>query len=235
MEGPQSVREAIACRPDAVRELFVTAEAAVRHADIVSATSAPVWECTDRALAVLSETQHPQGIAAVCTPIDVPLADALAPGARLVGVLSAIRDPGNAGTVIRCADAAGADAVVLAGEAVDVYNGKCIRASAGSLFHLPVVRGVAELDVLTAARAAGLQVFAATGSGSDDLDALADADTLAAPTAWVFGNEAWGLSDEVADAVDRQVRVPIHGRAESLNVATAAVVCLYASARAQRS
>lgn len=230
MEGPQAVREAIASRPDAVRELFVTTEAAARHADIVSAAGVPVWECTERALAGLSETRHPQGIAAVCTPIDVPLSD-LPTGLRLVVVLAAVRDPGNAGTVIRCADAAGADAVVLAGDAVDVYNGKCVRATAGSLFHLPIVCAAPASEAIETLRSAGLQVLAADGSGEVSLDDV----PLAGPTAWVFGNEAWGLPDEVAQLTDRRVRIPIYGRAESLNLAAAAAVCLYVSARAQRS
>jgi TrmH family RNA methyltransferase len=137
--------------------------------------------------------------------------------------------------VIRTADAAGSDGVVLADASVDPYNAKCVRATAGSLFHLPVVAGAAFTDVVAAARASGLQVLAADGAGEDDLDALIDDGTLARPTAWVFGNEAWGLPEELRAQCDRVVRVPLHGRAESLNLATAAAVCLYASARAQRA
>ncbi len=124
--------------------------------------------------------------------------------------------------------------MVLSEGSVDPYNGKCVRASAGSLFHLPVVTGVKVADAVDQLRAAGLRVLAADGAGERDLDALADAGELAAPTAWLFGNEAWGLPDSVASLADAVVRVPIHGRAESLNLATAAAVCLYASARAQR-
>src|SRR5690606_32906171 len=148
-------------------------------------------------------------------------------------------DPGNAGTVVRAADAAGADAVVLAGESVDVHNPKVVRSTAGSLFHLPVVTGVSLADALAALRGAGLPVLAADGAGDLDLDDLLDvagaddasrpAVDLAAPTAWVFGNEAWGLPVEDRALADAVVRVPIRGRAESLNLATAATVCLYAS------
>ena len=169
----------------------------------------------------------PAGVVALCRYVDVPVADVLA-GARLVAICADVRDPGNAGTVIRTADAAGADGVVLAGSSVDAYNPKTVRASVGSLFHLPVaVEPSAEAAVL-AARAAGLTVLAADGAGEVG---LYDA-PLAGPTAWLFGNEAWGLPPELAALADHRVSIPIHGRAESLNLSTAAALCLYESARA---
>jgi TrmH family RNA methyltransferase len=235
-EGPQAVREALA-RPGGTRELFGTAAALARHADlaaVAAATGVPVSEITDRAAAALSETSTPQGIVAVCALLDVPPDRAFADGPALVAVLADVRDPGNAGTVLRSADAAGADAVVLAGDSVDPYNGKAVRASAGSLFHLPVVRGADLPAALRAARGAGLTVLAADGAGEDDLDELADAGRLAAPTAWLFGNEAWGLPAGIGALADVRVRIPISPRAESLNLAAAAAVCLFASARAQR-
>lgn len=235
-EGPQAVREALG-RPGAVRQLYATAGALARHADLAAAAAAagvPVAEITDRAASALSETASPQGLVAVCATLDVPLGTALAGAPALVAVLADIRDPGNAGTVLRSADAAGADAVVLAGDSVDPYNGKAVRASAGSLFHLPVVRGAALPAAIAAARAAGLTVLAAAGSGEADLDELADTGRLAAPTAWVFGNEARGLPAEAGGLADARVRIPISPRAESLNLAAAAAVCLFASARAQR-
>jgi TrmH family RNA methyltransferase len=152
----------------------------------------------------------------------------------LVAVCANVRDPGNAGTVLRCADAAGADAVLLAGSSVDPYNGKCVRASAGSLFHLPVTAGAAVEEAVAACRAAGLRVVAADGSGSTDLHDAQAGGMLAEPTAWLFGNEAWGLPAAQAALADQVVRVPVYGRAESLNLATAAAVCLYASAWSQR-
>ncbi len=235
-EGPQAVREALA-RPRTVVELFGTPDALDRYADLAAraaGTDVPVTEVTDEALAALAETVAPQGLVAVCRHLDVPLATALARAPRLVAVLAGIRDPGNAGTVLRTADAAGAAAVVFAGDAVDPYNGKCVRSSAGSLFHVDVVRERDPAAVVAAARSAGLAVLAATGYGEEDLDELADAGRLAAPTAWLFGSEAHGLPDELVEAADARVRVPLHGRAESLNLAAAAAVCLYASARAQR-
>jgi TrmH family RNA methyltransferase len=223
VEGPQAVREAV--RAGAVLELFGTAQALARHPDL----DAPrVSVCTEEALGVLAETLAPQGIVAVCAMRDAPLVPS-----RLTAVLFEIRDPGNAGTVLRTADAAGAGTVVFAGDAVDPYNGKCVRASAGSVFHVDLVR--LPEPPLEALRDKGLQVLAADPYGDDDLDELADAGALAAPTAWLFGSEAHGLPEALSRAADRRVRVPIHGRAESLNLAAAAAVCLYASARALRS
>jgi len=228
-EGPQAVREAVG-----IVELFGTPEALSRYPDL-AARSPLVSVVTDDALAALADTVNPQGLVAVCGYLDTSLAAALAGPPQLVAGLVEIRDPGNAGTVLRTADAAGAGAVVFAGDAVDPYNGKCVRASAGSLFHVDVVRDPDPFAVLSALRAAGLRCLAADGYGESDLDELADAGELARPTAWLFGSEAHGLPDEVAAACDARVRVPLHGRAESLNLAAAAAVCLYSSARAQRA
>jgi TrmH family RNA methyltransferase len=183
-------------------------------------------------------TVHPQGLVAVCRLVPVSPGEALAAGLRrprLVVVGIEVQDPGNAGTLIRCADAAGADAVVFGGTGVDPYNPKAVRASAGSLFHLPVAVEPDPAAAVAAARAAGLQVLAADGAAALDLDAAESAGLLAVPTAWLLGNEAHGLDPTVLALADRAVGVPLYGRAESLNLATAAAVCLYASARVQRA
>lgn len=231
-EGPQAVREALRL-PGVTVELYTTADAEARHPAIVAAAPAagvPVHLASGEVMAELSQTVTPQGLLAVCKLVHVPLAQAVPPGARLVTVLAHVRDPGNAGTVLRTADAAGADAVVFTDASVDPYNGKCVRASAGSLFHLPVATGCPIDGTVRHLREAGLAVLAADGAGERTLD---DVD-LSGPTAWIFGNEAWGLPRQVLDLADEVVRVPIYGRAESLNLATAAAVCLYASARMQR-
>ena len=245
-EGAQAVGEALA-RPDVVVEVFATAEAMARNATLL--TGVAVDEVSLRAAGELGETIHPQGLFAVCRAVDVPLADALVRRPRLVAGLVQANDPGNAGTILRTADAAGAGAVVLAGDGVDVYNGKAVRASAGSVFHVDVVLAADPLDVIGFVRGAGLRVLATTGHPgtgqpgnghptadhiTTDLDLLIDDGSLAAPTMWLFGNEAHGLPPDVLAASDLRVRVPIHGRAESLNLAAAAAICLYASARAQR-
>jgi TrmH family RNA methyltransferase len=228
-EGPQAVRSALAA--GVVIELFGTDAALVRYAELVA--QAPVVSpVTEEGLAALAETVQPQGLVAVCEQVDVPLTEALAKSPRLVAVAAEIRDPGNAGTVLRTADAAGAGAVIFAGDAVDPYNGKCVRASAGSLFNVDIVR--TPLHVVDELRDFGLQVLATTGYGDADLDDLLDDGTLAHPTAWLFGSEAHGLPEDLLKAADRRVRVPIYGGAESLNLAAAAAICLYASARAHR-
>ncbi len=228
VEGPQAVREALA---DLV-ELY-----AVDPADPLARAAAdagvPVQPVSAAVLAAMAETVTPQGLLGVAPLRDVPL-DALPARPRLVAVLDAVADPGNAGTVLRTADAAGADAVVLTAGSTDPHGGKAVRASAGSLWHLPVVAGPPLDEALAALRGRGLQVLATSGSGEADLDDLADAGGLAAPTAWLFGNEAHGLPPGALAAADVRVRVPLRGRAESLNLAAAAAVCLYATSRAHR-
>jgi TrmH family RNA methyltransferase len=250
-EGPQAVREALAAHAAAVEaggrpvlhDLYLTADAASRHPELVAradATGVRRTDVTEPVLAAMADTVTPQGLLAVCSLVTTDLDAVLVAAPRLVAVLAHVRDPGNAGTVLRAADAAGAEAVVLTESSVDVHNPKCVRATAGSLFHLPVVTGVDLAAAVGALRSAGLTVYAADGAGGHDLDDLLDAAAaydpggLAGPVAWVFGNEAWGLSEQDRELADAVVRVPVHGRAESLNLATAATVCLYASARAQR-
>jgi len=231
-EGPQAVREALR-RPGVLTELFVTGQGAARHTDLAAAAAdqgAPVHEVGGEVMAELAQTITPQGLLGVCRFVDVPLDALLTARLRLVTVLANVRDPGNAGTVLRSSDAAGADGVIFAAASVDPYNSKCVRSSAGSLFHLPVVAGAPLAEAIAGLREAGLQVLAADGSATSFLDVPGGPD-LSRPTAWLFGNEAWGLPDELLALADAVVAVPIYGQAESLNLAAAAAVCLYASAR----
>jgi TrmH family RNA methyltransferase len=226
------VREAVRHASGTVVDVYVTAEAAVRHTDIVEPARAAglhVHEVSDEVLAAMCDTQAPQGIAAVCRVATSSLDEILAARPRLLVLLTHVRDPGNAGTVIRGADAAGADAVLVSGASVDVWSPKVVRSTAGSVFHLPVVTGLAMEATLDRLRDAGIRLLAADGAGTT---LLPDAD-LAPAHAWVMGNEAWGLPREVRERCDEVVRVPIYGHAESLNLAMAATVCLYASAAAQ--
>lgn len=230
-EGANAVTAAL--ERGTVHELFRTEHAEQAHPDLVATARGAgvrVSPITDRAAAGLSETVTPQGLVAVCDLVDKPLDGLLAPSARLVAVLVGVSDPGNAGTVLRVADAAGADAVILAGDTVDPHNGKCVRASAGSIFHLPLARTRDTAAALATCRAAGLRLLGADGSAETELGAL----PLEQATAWVFGSEAHGLGAEVVAQVDQSVRIPIYGAAESLNLGTAAAVCLYGSALAQR-
>ncbi len=163
----------------------------------------------------------------MCSLVDRPLETVLT-DARLVVVLVDVAEPGNAGTVIRVADAAGADAVILAGDTVDPHNGKSVRAAAGSLFQIPLARVREVPEVLATLRTAGLRTLAAHGYAATSLETVHFGD----PVAWIFGNEAHGLPEEVLSAVDESVRIPLYGKAESLNLATAAAVCVYTAAMA---
>jgi TrmH family RNA methyltransferase len=228
VEGPNLVEAAL--RRGVVSEVFVTDAALDRVGPLPADVSVHV--VTERAAKALSDTVTPVGLVAVCE-MDLPsIEDVLAGEPRLIAVAVGISEPGNAGTLIRIADAMGADAVVLAGHSVDPYNGKCLRASAGSIFSIPVV-AEADVDVLAVdvLADAGLRLLATTVDGEVDLDEAMP--LLTAPTAWLFGEEAHGLPDAVAAKASRRVRIPMRGSAESLNVAAAAAICLYQSARAQ--
>ncbi|MDL9980553.1 TrmH family RNA methyltransferase [Microbacterium sp. ASV49] len=237
LEGPQAVREALACRPEAIVDLFATPSAMERHPDLratAGEAGCEVVYATEAVLDAMADTVTPQGVVAVARQFPASIRDVFAESPRLIAICEEVRDPGNLGTIIRAADAAGADAVVLTGRTVDPYNPKVVRSTTGSLFHLPITVGGELQDVANRARAAGLRVVAADVKGDDLLAARAEG-LLAEPTAWLFGNEARGLTDEALAIADTALRLPIFGRAESLNLATAASVCLYESAFAQRS
>jgi TrmH family RNA methyltransferase len=237
LEGPQAVSEALTYRPELLVDLFATPTALDKYPATASGARENDLEVefvTEQVLESMADTVTPQGIIAVCRQFPTSLKDIVGGEPKLVAVLEEVRDPGNAGTIIRAADAAGADAVILTGRSVDLYNPKVVRATTGSLFHVPVAI-MPELDtVLDRLKSAGLQVLAADIKG-DDLLAARSAGVLDGPTAWLFGNEARGLSDEHFALADRAITVPIYGHAESMNLATAASVCLYESAFAHRA
>lgn len=237
LEGPQSVREALTYRPEAIVELFATPHGWEKHPDIrakADDAGIEVEYVTEDVLNAMADTVTPQGLVAVVRQTPTSLREIFAGTPQLVAICEEVRDPGNLGTIIRAADAAGADAVVLTGRTVDPYNPKVVRATTGSLFHLPVSVGGDLDEVARRAHDAGLRILAADVKGDDLLAARAEG-ILTQPTAWLFGNEARGLEDEALTRADRVLRLPIFGRAESLNLATAASVCLYESAFAQRA
>lgn len=226
-EGPNLVEAAL--RRGLVSEVFATEAALDRFGALLA--DAPVQLVTERAAKALSDTVTPVGLVAVCRVPEVSLDEVLAAAPRLIAVPVQISEPGNAGTLIRAADAMGADAVVLAGNSVDPYNSKCLRASAGSIFSVPVISEPDEAATVARLQAAGLQVLATTIDGEADLDHI----DLKPPTAWLFGPEAHGLPTELAAAADHRVHIPMPGHSESLNIASAASICLYQSARAHRN
>ncbi len=232
LEGPQSVAEALAYRPQLIVELFATPTALERYTDIAQTAidaGVDVEFVTESVLEAMADTVTPQGFIAVCHQFPTALKEIFDGSPKLVVILEEVRDPGNLGTIIRVADAAGADAIILTGRSVDLYNPKVVRSTTGSLFHLPITVDVELADVLPRVREAGLQLIAADIKGTD-LPAARAEGLLDAPTAWLFGNEARGLTDEHLKLAERTIRVPIYGDAESMNLATAAAVCLYESA-----
>ena len=257
-EGPQAVREALIAhraalaegRPGVVVEAYATQACLDRLPELAElADQATLRQATDEVLAAMADTVSPQGIVAVCRIQSPSLEEVLAARPKLLAVMCEVRDPGNAGTILRAADSAGADAVILTASSVDIHNPKAVRSTVGSLFHLPVVTGVDFAELSSRLHDAGITILAADGYGSQDLDALQDSSALRRlapaadaadagprledPSAWLFGNEAQGLAEDELAAADYRVAVPVYGQAESLNVGTAATVCLYASARAQ--
>jgi RNA methyltransferase, TrmH family len=261
-EGPQAVREAMKAhiaraaegKDAVVRSIFATDDCLDRYPEfeemVAKAPGVHARLVSPEVLAAMADTVTPQGIVAVCVIPEVKIDEVLASKPRLVAVLCRVQDPGNAGTILRAADAAGADAVVITNGSVDIYNPKAVRSTVGSLFHLPIVSNIELSEAIAALKGQGSTILAADGYGTADLDALQDASAarrtggtfesaegdpvLEEPTAWLFGNEGQGLNEDELSRADHRVAVPLYGIAESLNVSTAATVCMYASARAQR-
>ena len=227
VEGMGAIEEALV-PPDGVTTLLCN-DPSHPLVERARRSSVDVVHVSEELMARLTGTVTPQGLVAVARYVDVPM-DRLGPDVGCVALLHAVRDPGNAGTVLRSVDAAGAGAVLFSEESVDVYNAKTVRASAGSLFHVPVARDVETTNAIEALRARGAKVLAMDASAESDLYEL----DLTDPVAFVFGNEAWGLPDEIARLADVGVRIPIAGRAESINLAAAATVCVFEWARQQR-
>ena len=248
VEGPQAVRELLACAARLARDLYVTEEAIERHGDVAElASAAGVWTHVLAAQDMRDLSADAQGVVAVISTPEAPDLDSLLREASLIVATLDIADPGNLGTIIRTADAAGADAVVVGKASAELYSPKVMRSAAGSHFHVPCVAGIEASELAARAREAGLQVLTAEGTGEWELPVLvreaAEAKILgAAPSGpdlrrralWFVGNEARGFAGYDFD-VDARVAVPLYGKAESLNVSTALAVCAYASAMAQRA
>jgi TrmH family RNA methyltransferase len=229
VEGAHGVEEVIAA--NLAKQIFVTKEFALANNVLMSKAAnarISIFETDPIAIEKLSETLSPQGIVAVAAYVakDLEKEDLLT--ANFVVVLSNVREPGNAGSIIRVADAAGADLVIFAGTCVDPHNGKVVRSSAGSIFNVKVRQADDVAETLRALTQTNHNIYIADGNAQmswSDID-------LKNPVAWVLGNEAWGVSNEDAP-VGQRVAIPIYGKAESLNVATAAALCLYETAKSR--
>lgn len=227
-EGPQAVREAL--EAGAVRTLFVDHTRPTVMDEFGEQADALV---TPKAMESLCDTEAPQGVVAVCALPSPTLEQVLAAAPTLLAVCVGVSDPGNLGTIIRTAHAAGADAVLTTTGSVDAFNAKVLRATVGSTFHLPVVQGLDADAVLEALTAAGLLNLGLAGGGTLDLHGLEDAD-LRQPTAWWIGSEAHGLPEGLLHQLT-PVAIPMPGGTESLNAAVAAALALYASVRARQA
>lgn len=237
VEGPQALREALTYRAD-LHQVYATADAIARWGELMHAVQASAVETTivsESVLEAMAETKSPQGWLATCGMGAVSLVDVMATQPQVLVALDQVSDPGNVGTIIRTADAAGASGVLLTGESVDPFNGKCVRSSAGSIFHLPVVPALSVEQLVVAARQHGTVIAATAADGEVELFEWLDSTTVNNPTLWVFGSEAHGVSAQFQAAAAVRVRIPIHGAAESLNIASAVAVCLYADADRRRA
>lgn len=232
IEGPTLIADAINAGLR-LSDIFATGEADPGLVERAAAVGAKVWLTSEDVLARAVDTVSPQGVAAIAPRLEIDVDSAVAAAAKgaLALVLVDVGDPGNAGTLLRAAEAAGASAVLFCGGSVDPCNPKCVRASAGALFHVPVAIGGGAVAVLDLLRAAGVATFATTVDGGVAHD---EAD-MSGPLAIVVGNEAHGLPADLLAVVDNTVTIPMVGRSESLNVAMAGTVLCFESLRQRRA
>lgn len=237
VEGPQATREALTFRPELVEDIFLTPASRERNPDLVELAEKAGCELTISSEAVIdhmADTVTPQGVVAVARYLEMTLEEVVSAKPTHLVVLHQVKDPGNVGNIIRTADAAGVDAVIVTAESVDVFNPKVVRATTGSLFHIPVVTGVDLGSTIDAVKASGVTIFAADAQG-ENLGQVRSRGGLDSPLAWLLGNEAHGLSAGDELLADSTVSVPMFGQAESLSLQTAAAICMYEAAFAKNS
>lgn len=226
-EGLRTVEEAVASKT--VVSIFYTAIEDDRTRSVLEEAAAQqlkLYCVSDAVMKKIADTDTPQGIIAVCKMQNVTLDKLLSKGEMLL-VLDRVGDPGNLGTMLRTADAAGIGGVVLLKGCVDIYAPKTVRSSMGSLFHVPVVSGIGEDKFIAEAKDAGYELLVTSLEGADN---LYKAD-LGGRIAFVMGNEAGGVSANILERADKRVFIPMAGRAESLNVAMAAGVVMFEALR----
>ena len=230
-EGIQVVREALSSKMAeglAVKKVYVTEEGLSKlSADIGDSVLSKfeIIQVSDQVMNAMADSESPQGILALCSTKSLKMSDLWQMKPKRVAFFWQIQDPGNAGTVIRTADACGFDAVVLSNESVDIFNPKTVRATVGSLWHIPVIADVKTEDFIEQARSNNLELFALTGDGTQQFTADFVGKIKDKPSVWIFGNEARGLPDLTSDL--NTVAIPMKGFAESLNVASAAAIVLH--------
>jgi TrmH family RNA methyltransferase len=193
------------------------------YADIIHERGIPCYSVTDEVMAAVSTTVTPQGITAICHMLHMELTELLALIPSFLLVANRIRDPGNLGNMVRVADAAGTEGMIVCSESVDIYNPKTVRSTAGSIFHLPISIDIGLAEAVHEMHERGYTVYAADAHHGSDMWEIEWPDRLAL----VMGNEAWGIPEEEEALADARVRIPLFGKAESLNVSAAAAVLLY--------
>ena len=226
-EGLRTAEEAVAYK--AVETLFYVAtddERTMRLLEDAAAQNIKLVCVSENVMKKIADTETPQGIIAVCKMRQPKLENLLASGKMLL-VLDRVGDPGNIGTMLRTADAAGIGGLVLLKGCADIYAPKTVRSSMGSLFHIPVLSGVSEQEFVSAAKKAGYDLLVTCLDGADN---LYKAD-LSGRIAFVMGNEAGGVSETLLEKADKRVYIPMAGRAESLNVAMAAGIVMFEALR----
>lgn len=226
-EGLRTAEEAVAFK--AARQIFYTAtedERTLKLLEQVASMQLKLTCVSEAVMKKIADTETPQGIIAVCRMQEQPLEQLLASG-KLLLVLDRVGDPGNIGTMLRTADAAGVGGIILLKGTADIYAPKTVRSSMGSLFHVPVLSGVAEQEFIDNAKKAGYQLLVTALAGADN---LYQAD-LKGRLAFVMGNEAGGVSASLLQQADKRVFIPMRGRAESLNVAMAAGIVMFEAMR----
>lgn len=228
-EGEKLLSEALRAGHE-VESIFVVAGAESGAADVARSHGVRVHVLEPGVIERIADTVTPQPVIAVLGAVDVSLDVLLAGQPRSLLVLVDVRDPGNAGTVLRSAEASGVGGVVMCGESVDLYNPKTVRSSAGSLFHVPITQTTDANSVVAGLASGGIRCLGAAADGAEAYDEV----DFGSPTALFFGNEAAGLASDLIEHLDGTVRIPIEGRSESLNVGMAAAVLAFELARQRR-
>ena len=226
-EGLRTAEEAVAYK--AVETLFYVAtddDRTMRLLEDAAMQNIKLVCVNENVMKKIADTETPQGIIAVCK-IRQPKLETLLAGGKMLLVLDRVGDPGNIGTMLRTADAAGIGGLVLLKGCADIYAPKTVRSSMGSLFHIPVLSGVSEQEFVSAAKKAGYDLLVTCLDGADN---LYKAD-LSGRIAFVMGNEAGGVSETLLEKADKRVYIPMAGRAESLNVAMAAGIVMFEALR----
>ncbi len=229
-EGIQAVREALAPKlleGLKVKQLFLTSTGLQKISSEINLDgldNVEIFEVTDQVMKEMADSESPQGILALCSSKSLKLADLWRLQPRKVAYFWQIQDPGNAGTVIRTADACGFDAIIFSDNSVDIFNPKTIRATVGSLWHIPVITDVEISEFIAESHTHNFKSFALMGQGESTLNTELITRS-GEKSLWIFGNEARGLPD-LPDTVE-SVRIPMKGHAESLNVASAAAIVMH--------